>query len=387
MKRKSILVINRWNDKITRYETYINHEEYNVWYLTNKKGSAAVNKGIAKLYELDEINISQIEKSAVPFLKKAHNIDTIIALSEVDQEAAAYLRSCFYIPGLKSSEILKFRNKVEMKIIAEQSNILVPRYSPLDHPKFKKFIKTTHYPLILKPKNGVSSEGVIKVNNEETLTSILKSIPNENYECEEYIDGKIFHADGLIYNQKIIFFKVSEYINTCLDYTLGKPLGSVVIDDLVFESEAKDYTLKILKAFSLNNSAFHLEFIQSKNGVIYFLELGARVGGAQVPYLFEKIFKINLIHAWIDIQLKNDITKHIKNTKNKSVGGWLLFPEPKTLPCKVLKTYSLKENVPHIIEENLPPHGHIFNGNGEYRDTCGSYLFEGRDTSSVKIAI
>ena len=65
----------------------------------------------------------------------------------------------------------------------------------------------------------------------------------------------------------------------------------------------------------------------------------------------------------------------------------LIFSEPKTLPCKVLKTYSLKENVHHIIEENLPPHGHIFNGNGEYRDTCGSYLFEGRDTSSVKIAI
>ena len=275
MKKQSILVINRWNDETVRYENYIDHNQYNVFYLTNQMGEMGIRRELSTDVCVVDLDNFILDANIEILLDKISPIIKIIAFSEVDQELAALLRTKFSVSGIKFDEIMKFRNKVEMKRVAVNGGIQVPMFSDLNDVRgMNKLKDIIGYPLIIKPVNGVSSEGVYKISSEDELDCIFNTIDSSNYECEQFIDGKIYHADGLVYNDNIILFKVSEYINSCFDYKHGKPLGSVIIDDISFKDRTKKYTQDVIKAFSLHNGAYHLEFIIDKQDKIYFLEIG-----------------------------------------------------------------------------------------------------------------
>lgn len=213
-------------------------------------------------------------------------------------------------------EIRTFRNKMVMKDTAIQAGIPVPRYAAITSRHFLIFLNDTKFPFTLKPKDSVSSEGIIKINSGNDLASALEKISVKDYECEEVIDGKIYHVDGLVYKNNIVFSNMSESRNSSL---------TAIMNDSDFEVKVKEYTANVLRAFSLNNSAFHLEFVLDKNGTLFFLDIGTRMRSEKMVRLFEKLFGINLIHVWIDIQLEKDISTYINPIKNKSVGRRLLF--------------------------------------------------------------
>ncbi|MBV9576392.1 MAG: aspartate 1-decarboxylase [Gammaproteobacteria bacterium] len=386
---KSILIINRWNDEIISYEKYIDHHKYDVFYLTNKKGLEIINSYSAKgIYISKFLDNLILDKDAFAFIKAIKFLEVIIAFSEVDQELAAYLRTKFSVKGIQFNEVKKFRNKIEMKSQARNSKIAVPVFSSLsDEINVGKLINEIGFPIILKPKNGVSSEGVYKANSAEEFNQFLSSVDKDNYECEQFIDGKIYHVDGLVYQGNFCIYQVSAYINTCLDYIHGNPLGSVVIDDEVFIENAKHFTLNVLDAFSLRDGAFHLEFIINGKNKIYFLEIAARVGGAQVPHVFKYVYGVDLFHEWVNIQIGNNISLKKNCFNKKLIGGWLLLPQPKTVPCKVEYCRSLQKIIPFILSEKLPNQGHVFYGNGEYRDVSGIYLYCATSSQAIKSAI
>src|SRR3990167_10192526 len=151
MSKPAILILNRWHDVLSCYEKYVDHTKYNVFYMTNKRGALSVNKKTAAgLCVLNEISVNDIKKHAISFINRIGKIHKIIAFSEVDQEAAAYLRSALFVPGLKEHQIPKFRNKVIMKNVATQSNILVPKYKDTQDADIDSFISTVKFPIILK---------------------------------------------------------------------------------------------------------------------------------------------------------------------------------------------------------------------------------------------
>lgn len=387
MGKPIILIINRWNDELACYEQYVDHHLYDVIYLTNPSGLEKIRRSLAKaVYVTNDLDHCAFESKLNDFLLKHNPIDKIIAFSEVDQELAAYLRTKWSVPGINVNEVKKFRNKIIMKQVAQAADIKTPLFFDLN--LSQDFItKGIHYPVILKPKDGVSSEGVHKVQTKDQFNILINKINQTNYQCEQFIDGTIYHADGLVQNGKIILCKISEYINTCFSYTLGTPLGSVLLDDEDFLAKANQFTNNVIKAFSLNDGAFHLEFIFDQNNEFYFLEIGARVGGAQVPYVFKNIYGIDIFKEWVNIQFGKNVSL-VPNVGTESfIGGWLLFPQPTIIPSKVEFCQSLKESISFILSEKLPTLGHVFKGNGEYRDVSGIYLFKARSTNEVKNAI
>jgi D-alanine-D-alanine ligase-like ATP-grasp enzyme len=398
MKKPIILIINRWNDELACYEQYIDHNIHDVIYITKPCGLEKIKTDLAKaVYVTDDLDHCALENKLDDFLFKNVPIHKIIAFSEVDQELAAFLRTKWSVTGMDVNEVKKFRNKVEMKQVAQDASIKVPSFCDLNtlsetlSETLSKILcpikEEINYPVILKPKKGVSSEGIYKVDTEDQFKLLISAIEKNNYECEQFIEGTIYHADGLVQNGDMLICKISEYINTCFAYTHGSPLGSVIIDDNEFVVRATKFTQKVIDAFSLKNGAFHLEFIIDKNNELYFLEVGARIGGAQVPYVFKNIYDIDLFKEWVNIQLGYPVSIISDSTAKQAIGGWLLFPQPANIPCIVECCLPLKESIPFILFEKLPNLGHIFHGNGEYRDVSGIYLFEAPSTKEIKRAI
>lgn len=388
---KNILVLNRWSDELADFSDVIDHKNNIVSYIVTEEGEKGVK--VPREFIADfQILPSMDDKSRILSLVESINtrfgcIDHVIALSEFDLEMAATIRTKYSIPGCDEQTVPLFRNKVEMKKCMNEKGIRIPQFTSFNNTEdVKKFVEQVGFPIVLKPKKGAASQGIKIVNSWTQTLNFLSQINFNEYECEEYIEGLIYHVDGLIKDNKLLFAKASKYINTCLDFNKGIPLGSVMVDDVKTEKELLDFTSTVVKSFSLKNSAFHLEIIYSKDGPV-FLEIGARVGGGEIPFLIKDLYGIDLIKEWIRLEIGTFKDTSL-NISDKSIqGGFLLIPEPDEVPCRVQFVTSLIDSSNYIYKEIIPNCGDILDGHGGYEKISGRFLFRGEKSSQIEEAI
>ncbi|MEH2079516.1 MAG: ATP-grasp domain-containing protein [Nostoc sp.] len=386
MSLKNIIVIHRWPDNFVDYDNFIDSNKYLVHYIVNSSGKRGINAEsnlVGSLFELGDLTqIDALIKCTEEIIAKFGKIEKIIAPSESDLIIAANLRTKFTVPGIQESQVQFFRDKVAMKTKVKQGGVTVPEFIDCeDEIKTLKFAEKIGYPVILKPKDGSGSEGVNLLHNQEGLAIFLKKINIANYECEQFIPGTIFHVDGLVSHQEIIFSSVSKYLNTCLDFNDGKALGSVMIDDELLRKKIVEFTQKVLATLELNNSAFHLEIILKDELEPVFLEIGARVGGGGIPFLHKDIYEINLVQDWMKMELEDFSGLH--QTNESIIGGFLMMPEPRETPCKVLKCKELKGTITTLYKEVLPEAGEILDGEGGYNHISGTFFYKSNCSQEI----
>ena len=201
-----------------------------------------------------------------------------------------------------------------------------------------------------------------------------------------YIAGQIYHIDGLVRNRVLQFVKPSRYINTCYDFAHGKPLGSIVMSPSTKTEKLIAFTDSCLQALELSNGAFHLEVIENQCGELYFLEIGARVGGGEIPFIHCDLFGVDLVGEWLRIQF--DLPPiNLGGAYQTYSGGFLMIPEPRNTPCEVLKVTSLMNFIPEIYREIIPQLGDVLDGKGGYEHISGRFHFKGTDEVAVEAAI
>ena len=215
--------------------------------------------------------MQSLEKETV--LEKAREIfkiskfEYVIAFSEHDLDVAAEIRTELNINGHKIKENMLCRNKTEMKKNLEETKIKYPKYKKISSKKeILDFLKDTKDKIVIKPETGDASKGVYIIEKED---DIPEQIDLSNYEAEEFIEGEIYHIDAITTSEELPYFKLSKYINNCLEFTKGKALGSVTIKDYQLEKQAIKLTKKICRALGLKNQAIHLELIRKKMNFIF----------------------------------------------------------------------------------------------------------------------
>ncbi len=65
----------------------------------------------------------------------------------------------------------------------------------------------------------------------------------------------------------------------------------------------RDLNARLLAAFDLEHGATHAEFIRGQDGQTYFLEVAARVGGANIEQLVESASGLNLWGEWARMEI------------------------------------------------------------------------------------
>jgi len=241
-------------------------------------------------------------------LMKNHKIESIIALDDYDVEKATYLRENLRISGMGQTTGRYFRDKLAMRIKAQDSGIKVPAFAPLFNDEdINQFADHIPAPWVLKPRSEASAHGIIKVENKDDLWRNIHDLGENRlyYLVEQFKPGDVYHADGLMLDGKNIFCSVSRYLSTPMEISQGGGIfrsanlkyGS---DD---EKALKKANAEIMKAFGMKAGATHTEFIKSKEtGEIYFLETSSRVGGAHLAEMVEAATDINLWAEWAKIE-------------------------------------------------------------------------------------
>lgn len=246
---------------------------------------------------------------AISYLFRANKIDQIVALDEYDVENVATLREHLRLPGMGQSHTRYFRDKLAMRMRASSNGVRVPSFtSVFNYDTLRAFMEKVPAPWVLKPRTEASSMGIKKINNSEELWRWFDQLGDQQsaFLLEKFVPGDVFHVDSIIWDGKIVFSSTQKY---------GKPPFSVYHDGGIFTTQTvspkskdaqalKAINAAVVKSQGMERGVTHAEFIKGhEDGEMYFLEVAARVGGANISDLIEFTTGINPWAEWARIEI------------------------------------------------------------------------------------
>lgn len=253
-------------------------------------------------------NMEFVKSGLAHTLRKLH-IDRIISLDDFDVEKGALLREHFRIAGMGQTTARYFRDKLAMRLRAQEFNIPVPAFTAFFYDDaIHQFAAQTPAPWVVKPRSEASATGIKKVHTSNELWNVAEGLGHNRHEylVERFTPGDVYHVDTLSLNGDVLFSRCSQYLSPPLEVSQGGGIFRSVT--VPFNSKDEKELIKlnksVMKAFGLRHGASHSEFIKSKeDGKFYFLETSSRVGGAHLADMVEASSGINLWAEWAKLEV------------------------------------------------------------------------------------
>lgn len=193
-------------------------------------------------------------------------------------------------------------------------NVSSPNYLEVDflNEDFmtKSFFLKTNFPYIVKPIDRSGSRGVNKVNDVTELINAIQIASNESFlkRCiiEEYIDGLEVSVETISWNGTHYLLAITDKITTGapffveLEHHQPSQIDFDVLDQLKLE------TFRALDALNIKYGAGHSEFKITKEGKIFIIEVGARMGGDFIgSHLVNLSTGYDFLKGVLDVALNN----------------------------------------------------------------------------------
>ncbi len=235
-------------------------------------------------------------------------IARVVPLDDFDLEKASSLREHLRVPGMGETTTRYFRDKLAMRMRAREFGQRVPPFVHiLNDVAIREFCATVPAPWVLKPRLEAGTIGIKKVHAVDELWPLIDALGDRaSYHLlEQFIAGDVFHVDSVVNDREVLSAVVSRYGRPPFDVSHG---GGVFTTELVERGSADDLALEafnreVLRALGLVRGVSHTEFIKSADGLYYFLETSARVGGAHIVELVEAATGMNLWAEWAKVEL------------------------------------------------------------------------------------
>jgi len=316
--------------------------------------------------------------------------ERIVALSERDILAAAYLREELGVPGQRPDHALRFRDKLVMSEVVGSSGISLPPFQAAGHGgDVAKFAEVYGFPLIVKPRLGSGSRSVVKINASEDF-SALPDLDSEPFLVQNFCPDDVGAIDGVWTGAELGPWRASRYIGTCFEFAYeNNTMGYVEIDDTNLTPYLSDFAESVLAALSPGTpTVFHLEhFLGDSDGApcLRFLEIGARAGGGGTPDVWREVHGYDLLGASIDIHLGR--TPDYRPLTDGVVAGDLLIRPSIEPPCTIVGT---RLDVPRAFapyHQSVPCAGTDITVTSGYSDIGAAFRFRGLSTAEVMTAM
>jgi biotin carboxylase len=207
---------------------------------------------------------------------------TDVSISSVQYVAQALNLSC-----IKCDNIENFRYKSLMREICYQNGIPTIRFcSTNDISNAIEFYNTLlDYKAIVKPVDSQGSRGVTVVQSlselQEAFSFAQKYSKSQNVIIEQFIEGQEIEIDTVVKDRQIIGVLVGDVHNFTSENAFSayeRIYPSMLYTGVELE-HIKAINETTIRALGLITGWAHGEYIVSKTGEIYLLEVGARGGG------------------------------------------------------------------------------------------------------------
>jgi carbamoylphosphate synthase large subunit len=251
-------------------------------------------------------------QNGVAWLFRNRRIDRLVALDDFDVEVGASLREHFRLPGMGDTAARFFRDKLAMRMKAKELGIRVPRFTPVfHHPDVAKFLEEVPAPWLIKPRSEASAVGIKKLKSADEAWATIHGLGDRqsHHVLEQMIPGDLYHVDSLVQDGRVVFAEVGHY---------GRPLLEVAHEGGIYVTRSQrrdskeartllEINTAVLEGFGLRRGASHTEFIIGRDdGLPYFIETSARVGGANIAEVVEAATGVNLWSEWAKLEIEGE---------------------------------------------------------------------------------
>lgn len=269
--------------------------------------------------------------NGVSWLARRETIDRIVPLDEFDLEMASTLREHMRVPGMGESTVRFFRDKLAMRMQAEERGLLVPEFVPIfNYDRIREYLRRVPGPWFLKPRHSASAIGIRKISHPDELWPLLDELGDKQsyHLLERYVPGDVFHVDAIAWDGKVVFAEAHGYFQPPFDvYHGGGVFCTRTLERGAEESRMLlDLNARIVSALGMSRGALHTEFIRGRDdGRYYFLETAARVGGANIVALVEAATGLNLWREWARVEVASATNEEYPAPVGRTDHGGLLI--------------------------------------------------------------
>jgi biotin carboxylase len=291
---------------------------------------------------IDEIIAVPDDASPDAYLERAtqlarrERIDRLVALEEYDVGTAALIREHLRLAGMGISTARLFRDKLAMRVRAEEAGIRVPAFVHLlNYAAVRNYMNRVPPPWVLKPRSDVSAIGIQKLEESEQVWRAIDALDargawqehSSNYLLERFVAGDVYHVDSLVHEGEVVFAGANVYGRPPMDvaHQGGVFISYTVEHDSEDEKILFEINRQLLASLRLRRGAAHAEFIKSAlDGRFYFLEVASRVGGAYTAENHEAACGVNLWREWAKIELAGGEQPYEVAPTRREYGGIVL---------------------------------------------------------------
>ncbi|WP_066506635.1 ATP-grasp domain-containing protein [Abyssisolibacter fermentans] len=330
----TIAILNKRNQKRCPYETWLKDIKEDIVLFTKSEVSEEFEKlNYLHIEKFDNYTKDVYVEKRLIELNNKLNFRAIISLSESDILRAAKLREMLGIEGQSYFSAESFRNKILMKQIAQQYKIKTPEFQAIDSNKtIYRFVKEHGFPVVIKPIYGSGSENTFVIKDKKELELFISdsSLDYDTLQIETFIDGEMYHVDGLVVNGTVKFSCVSKYHIGCLGFKDGKSTSSYILDENnPLAVRLNKQVLRLLEALPTpRNTSFHAELFHTIQDEIVLCEIASRTGGGKIDDVIHEVYGVNL--SKLSVQCQAGLNIEVDNQKKSDkLYGFILTPPRK----------------------------------------------------------
>lgn len=325
------LCLHRWVGNQALYGDYPRPPGCRLHFLATREAVASLPAGVSLdvVESLDDI--AAVSQEVEQILALHGPPVQVIALNEGDLLTAAVLRERLGLAGDHRTDVEPFRDKLRMaEVAAGQLGVRVLPTAAVDAGA-QRLLKEVGLPLVVKPRYGTASRGVRVLRTTDEVRRHVGHEP-EPMIAQAFCAAPTRHLDGWWDGTRIVVGTASVYTSNCSEFGPDLALGSFELPPGPEEDRLMTAAAGILAAFAPSRElVFHLELFDDGDELT-FLEIGARAGGAEIPFIWRELRGIDLLGIAWELQTGwsqrfRDRARHAGRngrTRGTERGGWLL---------------------------------------------------------------
>ncbi len=260
---------------------------------------------------------STTDNDAVLKVARTENVDGIVSYaSDYGAPAAAYAAENLGLPTNPFESVLTLREKHRFREFLKNNGFPCPKAISFDFSSYNKDIENLlsdfSYPLMVKPTDSCGSNGISRIDSpsqlEQAYETAYKAGLQKRVIIEEYIENDypyVIGGDIFVQNGQIVCWGL---LNCHRDHSVNSlvPTGKsypLLISDCDYEL-IKSELQRLLQTLNITMGAFNIEII-IHNHKVYFIEVGPRNGGNEIPDFLSVLTGSDIISATIEAALGN----------------------------------------------------------------------------------
>ena len=260
-------------------------------------------------------NYDEVAGAVAFFQNKYGNIDWLESNNEYWLERDAHLRTDFGIhSGFHNDDIPRIKYKSKMKEYYAKAGIPAARWHLVhEWDDTKAFVDMVHYPVVVKPDNGVGAANTFKISNDRELGYFFEQRYNNHdytqYIMEEFVRAEVNSYDAIVDSQGKPIFETGNVTPMSIMDIVNDHDNSVYYILKELPEDTRRAGRAALKAFDVRSRFIHFEFFRltdnmeglGQKGDIIGLEVNMRPCGGFTPDMINFAHCTDVYKIWADM--------------------------------------------------------------------------------------